>query len=251
MEPGLAVLEYQHILQDNLVRVQERMQAAARRAGRDPAEITLVAVTKTHPPEAVQAAYLAGLRHFGENRVEEAAPKIEAVAAWLATQQPAAAPPNWHMIGHVQSRKAEDAVGPYALVHSVDSVKLAQRLDRFSSAAGRRLPILLEMNVSGEASKYGFTPAEVIAALPEIVTLPALQVQGLMTMAPIVADPEMARPVFRALRELRDDLAHRFPQVDWCHLSMGMTDDFEIAIEEGATLVRVGRAIFGERKTTA
>jgi pyridoxal phosphate enzyme (YggS family) len=228
--------------------VQERIAAAARRAGRDPAEVTLVAVTKTHPPEVIEAAYLAGLRHFGENRVEEAAPKIQAVAAWLAAQKPDADSPIWHMVGHVQSRKAEEAAGPYALIHSVDSVKLARRLDRFASEKGRRLPILLEVNVSGEASKYGFRPTEVADALTEIATLSSLQVQGLMTMAPIVSDPEMARPVFRALRALRDDLACRFPQMDWRHLSMGMTDDFEVAIEEGATLVRIGRAIFGERR---
>ncbi|MCC7353436.1 MAG: YggS family pyridoxal phosphate-dependent enzyme [Anaerolineae bacterium] len=235
-------------MKDNLARVQERIAAAARRAGRAPAGVTLVAVTKTHPPEVVEAAYLAGLRHFGENRVEEAAPKIEAVAAWLVGQKLEADPPAWHMIGHMQSRKAEDAVGPYALIHSVDSLKLARRLDRFASETGRRLPILLEINVSGEASKYGFTPAEVAAALAEIVALPSLHVQGLMTMAPIVADPEETRPVFRALRALRDDLARRFPQMDGRHLSMGMTDDFEVAIEEGATIVRVGRAIFGERR---
>ena len=152
------------------------------------------------------------------------------------------------MIGHVQSRKAEEAVGPYALIHSVDSVKLARRLDRFASERGRRLPILLEVNVSGEASKYGFRPTEVATALTEIAAMPSLQVQGLMTMAPIVADPAMARPVFRALRVLRDELGRRFSQIDWRHLSMGMTDDFEVAIEEGATIVRIGRAIFGERR---
>ncbi len=242
------ILEFQTTLKENLARVQERIEAAARRAGRDPADIILVAVTKTHPPEVVEAAYLAGLRHFGENRVEEAAPKIQAVAAWLAAQKPDADPPAWHMIGHVQSRKADEAAGPYALIHSVDSVKLARRLDRFASERGRRLPILLEVNVSGEASKYGFRPTEVAAALTEIAAMSSLQVQGLMTMAPIVADPEMARPVFRALRVLRDDLARRFPQMEWHHLSMGMTDDFEVAIEEGATLVRIGRAIFGERR---
>ena len=237
------------LLRANLARVQERIAAAARRAGRDPDGIILVGVSKTHPPEVVEAAYLAGLRHFGENRVEEAAPKLRAMAEWIRAQKREADPPIWHMIGHVQSRKAEDVVGPYALIHSVDTVKLARRLDRFASAAGRRLPVLLEVNVSGEASKYGFSPAEVAAALAEITTLFALEVRGLMTMAPIVPEPERARPVFRALRALRDDLARRFPQVDLGHLSMGMTDDFEVAVEEGATIVRIGRAIFGERRT--
>lgn len=243
------LLALQTTLKENLVRVQERIAAAARRSGRNPDEIILVGVTKTHPPEVVEAAYLAGLRHFGENRVEEAAPKMRAVAEWIATQKREADPPLWHMVGHVQSRKAEDVAGPYFLIHSVDTVKLARRLDRFAAEKGRRLPILLEVNVSGEASKYGFSPTEVAAALAEIATFPALEVQGLMTMAPIVPDPEMARPVFRGLRALRDDLARRFPQLDLRHLSMGMTDDFEVAVEEGATIVRIGRAIFGERRT--
>jgi PLP dependent protein len=226
---------------NRIAAVQERIAAAARRAGREPAEVTLVAVSKTHSPEEVAAAHAAGLRVFGENRVEEAAPKAEAVAQLVAP----AAPPGWHMIGHVQSRKAEDVLTWASMVHSVDSVKLAQRLSRFMTA--EKLPILLEVNVSGEASKYGFHPQELPGAVEVIAALPGLALQGLMTMAPIAADPEDARPVFTALHRLRDGLAHRYPALDWRHLSMGMTDDFEVAIEEGATIVRVGRAIFGDR----
>ncbi len=228
-------------LAERIALVQERIARAARRAGRDPAAITLVAVTKMQTVETVLAAYRAGLRLFGENRVEEAAPKAAAVAGLLAP----APPPTWHMIGHLQSRKAADVLPWASMVHSVDSIKLAQRLSRFCVAAGRELAILLEVNISGEASKYGFPPAAVEEAVTAIAGLPGLRVEGLMTMAPIVPDPELARPVFRNLRLLREELARRFPALDWRHLSMGMTDDFEVAIEEGATIVRIGRAIFG------
>ena len=230
-----------HELQSRIAAVQERVAAAARRAGRDPAEVTLVAVSKTHSPEEVAAAYAAGLRVFGENRVEEAAPKTGEVARLVAPAEP----PAWHLIGHLQSRKAEDVLPWASMVHSVDSVKLAQRLSRFMTT--KKLPILLEVNVSGEASKYGFEPEGLPAAVETIVALPGLALQGLMTVAPIAADPEDVRSVFAALRALRDELSHSYPTLDWRHLSMGMTDDFEVAIEEGATLVRVGRAIFGER----
>jgi hypothetical protein len=230
-------------LQDSLARVQARIAAAAARAGRNPSEITLVAVTKTHPVEALLAAYELGVRHFGENRVEEAAAKLPAFKQTVT--DPAAV---FHMIGHVQGRKAGDVAALFDRVHSVDSVKLAQRLSRF---AVNPLPILLEVNVSGEESKYGFDGArreELLSAIEVIVQIPQLRLDGLMTMAPIVPDPEQARPVFRALRELRDELSARYPALALPHLSMGMTDDFEVAIEEGATLVRIGRAIFGERE---
>jgi len=225
-------------IEANLQAVRERIAAAAaRRAGRDPAEITLVAVTKTQPVEVIRAAYELGLRDFGENRIEEAETRFERLPADV----------RWHMVGHVQSRKAARAVTPYVLLHSLDSVKLARRLDRFAAEAGRRLPILLEVNVSGEAGKYGLRPDQVAAAVEAMRGFEHLQLQGLMTMAPIVPDPEEARPVFVALRELRQRLAAHFPDLDWQHLSMGMTDDFEVAVEEGATIVRIGRAIFGER----
>jgi hypothetical protein len=221
----------------NLQAVRARIAAAAQRAGRAPDEVTLVAVSKTVPAERVAAAYALGLRDFGENRVEEGLPKQAALPGDV----------RWHMIGHVQSRKAREAARQFALVHSVDSLKLAQRLAREAQAAGRVLPVLLEVNVSGEAAKYGFRPGATFEAeVAALLALPGLRVRGLMTMAPIVADPDEARPVFAALRALRAVLAARFPQADWRELSMGMTDDFEVAVEEGATLVRVGRAIFGD-----
>jgi len=236
----------------NLAQVRERMAEAALRAGREPAEITLVAVAKTFPAEAVVAAYQAGVRDFGENRVEEGMAKIPAVCAVLSGPRP-----TWHMVGHVQSRKAQMVVAHFDYVHSVDRLKIARRLSHFAQEAGQVLPVLLECNVSGEETKFGFDlqgweheagKKEIFfAAVEEILALPGLSVQGLMTMAPLVTDPEMVRPVFASLRALLDALRVRFPVHDWLHLSMGMTDDFEVAIEEGATMVRIGRAIFGSR----
>ncbi len=240
-------------IRTNLLRVQERIEAAARQAGRDPAEVTLVAVTKTHPLPVVEAACRLGLRHLGENRVEEARDKIPA----LADRLPPAEQPQWHMIGHLQRRKAREAVALFDIIHSVDSLRLAQRIDRMAGERGKTMPILLEINVSGEPTKYGYhmgphadaaAQATFWEQVAQIVELPHLHVRGLMTMAPIVADPEEARPVFIALRRLRDELQERLPQADWQELSMGMTDDFEVAIQEGATMVRIGRAIFGSRR---
>ncbi|MBI4770914.1 MAG: YggS family pyridoxal phosphate-dependent enzyme [Chloroflexi bacterium] len=241
-------------LEQNLARVRERMAAAARRAGRDPDEVRLIAVSKTHSPQVVRVAMALGLRDFGENRVEEALPKMAAVGPG----------PVWHMIGHVQSRKARQiAGGGFALLHSLDSMKLARRLDRFDVEAGRRLPVLLECNLTGKAGKAGYLtgdPARWEDWLPEwqaLAALPGLELRGLMTMAPYLAPPEVIRGAFASLRRLRDFLTRRCPAGDpgptgtagagWRELSMGMTDDFELAIEEGATLIRVGRAIFGER----
>lgn len=230
-------------LAENVAAILRRIAEAAERAGRDPASVMLVAITKTHPPETIRAAAECGLSDFGENRLEEALPKMAQL-------------PNvrWHMVGHVQSRKAKEvARAGFALVHSVDSLKLAERLSRFAQEAGRVQDVLLECNVSGEASKSGFGaqhPAAWPALLDEfgkIAALPGLRVRGLMTMAPLGTDHETARPFFRRLRELRDAACERWPQTDWAALSMGMTDDFEGAIAEGATLVRIGRAIFGER----
>jgi PLP dependent protein len=231
-------------LKQRIASVQGRIAAAARRTGRDPADITLVAVSKTQPPEAVVAACQAGLHLFGENRVEEAIPKALAVERLLA---PGTAP-TWHMVGHVQSRKASEVLPWAAMVHSVDSTKLADRLSRSSAAADRELAILLEVNVSGEASKYGLTPEQLPGVVEAIASLPGLRLDGLMTMAPIAADPELVRPVFARLAELKDKMTRRYPELTWRHLSMGMSDDFEVAIEEGATLVRIGRAIFDERE---
>lgn len=237
----------------NLKRVQERIAEAALRAGRDPQDVTLVAVTKTFPAEVVLTGYEAGIRHFGENRPEEGAEKIPEVNAAVAGDRPI-----WHMVGHVQSRKAALTVAHFDVVHSIDRVKIARRLSRFAQEAGREIPVLLECNVSGEATKFGFLldrwqedgsqREAFFATCAEIVALPGVRVEGLMTIAPIVEDPEEVRPVFASLRGLRDLLEERFPQVEWRHLSMGMSDDFEVAVEEGATMVRIGRAIFGPRR---
>jgi len=226
----------------NLARVWERIALAAQRAGRQPSEVTLVAVTKTRPPDDVAAAYQAGVRCIGENRVEEAAVKKPQL------DLPGLA---WHMVGHLQSRKARQAAELFDVIHSVDSLKLAQKLDALAAERPRPLPILLEMNVSGEESKYGFALTDrpaLEAAVSEIAALPHLQLEGLMTVAFVARDPQEVRPVFARLRTLRDELRVLFPQATWQHLSMGMTDDFEVAIEEGATMVRIGRAIFGPRE---
>ena len=234
-------------LEKNLMSVQDQIHTAAARAGRDPDEITLVAVSKTFPAETILAVHALGIRHIAENRVEEASQKIPQIRSQL-TGEPTGLV--WHMVGHLQSRKVKDAVALFDYVQSVDSLELARRLDKRVSALGKRLAVLLEVNVSGEASKYGLAlePREhLFTVVDEIVRLTHLDVQGLMTVAPIVTVPDDARPVFRALRELRDELRTRFPTWSWQHLSMGMTDDFEIAIAEGATMVRIGRAIFGAR----
>lgn len=215
----------------NLERVNKRIARACERGGRSPEDVALVAVTKTVGLSEIQAAYNLGVRDFGENRVQEAAAKIGQLTDLVPR-------PTWHMVGHLQTNKAKVAVGLFDMIQSVDSVRLAGILSRQTEKA---LPVLLEVNVSGEASKSGFTPAEVAPALDEIARLPHLEVSGLMTIAPLAADAESVRPVFRQLRWLRDELGLE-------HLSMGMTDDFEVAIEEGATIIRVGRAIFGERK---
>ena len=225
----------------NLAVVQERIAAAAKRAGRKPSDVTLVAVTKTRTAAQIEAAYEAGVRHIGENRVEEAEAKQPQLELPEAT---------WHMVGHLQSRKAKRAVNCFDIVHSVDSVKLARRLDHLAAEQGKTMPVLIEVNVSGEASKYGYhldERAVLEAATAEMVTLPHLRIDGLMTVAFVAQDPEEVRPVFARLRDLRDAFRERFPQGEWTHLSMGMTDDYTVAIEEGATLVRIGRAIFGPR----
>lgn len=229
---------------------QERVAAAARRSGRAPDAVRLVGVTKTHPPELVAEALAAGLRDFGENRVQEAQGKIAA----LEGQRDAI---RWHLIGHLQSNKARRAAELFDLVHSVDSAHLARALARGAAGRAAPLPVLLQVNVSGEASKDGFALAgwdarpDVLNAffgeVDQVLALPELAVQGLMTIAPWGDDPQAARPTFRAARRLRDALAKQFPAASWDALSMGMTDDFEVAIEEGATIVRVGRAIFGSR----
>lgn len=215
---------------ENLRAVEERIARACQRAGRSPDKVTLVAVTKTVPAAAIEEAFAAGIRDFGENRVREAGAKVAELE--MLRQEL-----TWHMVGHLQTNKAKTATEIFDIIHSVDSLRLAEILSR--SAQGK-LPVLLQVNVAGEETKSGFAADEVGRAVAEVSRLPHLDVVGLMTMAPFVADPEEVRWVFRRLRELGDSLGLE-------HLSMGMTDDFEVAIEEGATLVRIGRAIFGER----
>ena len=231
-------------IERNLSKLRERIRRAAERAGRNPSEVRLVAVTKGFPPETIRLAAQAGLTEVGENRVEEALPKREALS-----DLPKLA---WHMIGHLQSRKAAQVPGAFQMVHSVDRPKIARLLDRQAASAGLRLPVLLQCNVSGEASKSGWPLADrstweaVLTDFEQIAQLPHLQAAGLMTMAPLTPDPEAARPVFRTLRHLAEFLRDRTPW-GWEVLSMGMSDDFEIAVEEGATLLRIGRALFGAR----
>ncbi len=232
----------QEQLADNIARVRTRIAQAAEKVKRDPAEITLVAVSKTKPVELVEMAYNLGVSDFGENRVQEALPKIE---SWHPQGI------RWHLIGHLQSNKAAKVVEPFACVHSVDSLHLAQTLNRHAAEVGKRLPILLQVNVAAEASKEGMTLEEAPELARQIALLPSLEINGLMTIAPLVNDPEEVRPVFRALRQLQQQLQHKLPACHWRELSMGMTGDFAIAIEEGATIVRVGRAIFGQRPTPA
>ncbi len=233
----------------NLAQVRERVAAAARRAGRLPDEITLLAVSKTHPVALIEQALTAGQRDFGENLVEEAWAKFADPNSDLAGL-PNGDQPRLHLIGPIQSRKAALAVACRpALIHAVDRLKIAVRLDRFAAEAGLALDVLLEVNVAGEASKFGFTPQAVLREAEAILALPHLRVRGLMTIPPYEPDPEAARPTFAALRQLQGQLSQRYPQADWRHLSMGMSHDFETAIEEGATVVRVGTAIFGTRNT--
>jgi len=211
--------------------VQGRIAHACEQSHRSPNNVKLVVVTKEVGVSAIRAAFDCGIRDFGENRVQEAEDKI----AQLSDIRPEV---TWHMVGHLQSNKARTAAGLFDIIHSVDSVKLAEVLNR---RVGKAFPVLLQVNVSGEATKSGFTVNEVGMAVEEIRRLPNLRVMGLMTIAPLAVNPEEVRPVFRKLRELRDSLGLE-------QLSMGMTDDFVVAVEEGATMLRIGRAIFGERR---
>jgi pyridoxal phosphate enzyme (YggS family) len=223
---------------ENLTEVRNRIVAAAQRAGRDPADVRLVAVSKAIPVARLKEAMAAGQSLFGENYLQEAQPKIAALGEAA----------HWHFIGHLQSKKARGVVGVFGLIHSVDRLKLAQALEQAAAGLGCVQDILLQVNLAGEASKSGTAPGEAAALLEAIGKLPHLRVRGLMTMPPWFAEPERVRPYFRALRELRDRLEDLHPGKSGLpDLSMGMTGDFEVAVEEGATLVRVGTAIFAER----
>lgn len=229
----------------NLALVRSNIVQAAQRAGRKPQDVQLVVVTKTHPVEVIEGLIEAGIENIGESYVEEALPKIKALSARVGI--------HWHMIGHVQSRKAAQVCANFDYIHSLDSLKLANHLSRNAAEVGKTLPVLLECNVSAEGSKYGWPSSdearwpELLAPLEQILVLPGLEVRGLMTVAPFTENPEAVRIYFQKLCKLRDFLSSEFSQAHWKELSMGMSADYEVAVQEGATIVRVGQAILGPR----
>jgi pyridoxal phosphate enzyme (YggS family) len=224
----------------NLARIRAAIAAACERCGRDPASVRLVAVSKTHPAARVEEAYAAGQTCFGESYVQEFLAKAELVKV----------PATWHFIGHLQSNKVRGLSGRVALIHSVDRLSLAEEIDHQWGKAGARAEVLIEVNLGGEASKAGVTEADLLPLLQRLALLPHLSIRGLMTLPPYLADPEAVRPYFRRLQELARQIdALALPGVSMAELSMGMSHDFTVAIEEGATLVRIGTAIFGVRET--
>ena len=227
-------------LASNLAEIRSKINAACQRANRDASSVTLLAVSKSHPPAAIEAAAAAGLRVFGENKIQEAKAKIPLCPGHL----------RWHFIGHLQSNKCRDAVALFSMIQGVDSLDLAREINKRAEAAAKTMPILLEVNLAGEASKFGYRPEQMLAEWKELNALPRLEIHGLMTVPPYVTDPEKARPYFRQLRELKtrceELLGAPLP-----HLSMGMSGDFEVAIEEGSTIVRIGTALFGKRQYAA
>ena len=216
--------------------VENRIQAACDRSGRERSSVSLVAVTKGHPPQTVRAAAELGHSLFGESKVQEAKAKILLCPSRL----------HWHMIGHLQSNKCRDAVAFFEMIESVDSLELACEIDKCAGKIAKRIPVLLEVNLAGEASKFGFKSEQLLNELEQINSLPRIEVHGLMTIAPWTPDPEKVRPIFCQLRELKEQ-CEGILGVPLPHLSMGMTGDFEVAIEEGATIVRIGTALFGPR----
>ena len=226
-----------HWVAANLERVRERLHAACRRAGRDAAGITLVCVTKAIAPAGIRAAWAAGLRHFGENRLQEAQPKIAQLTELAGV--------TWHLIGHLQTNKVTPAAACFQVVHSIDSARVAAALAARAAQRRTRIAVLLQVNVSGEATKHGVPPQEAEPLARQLRDTASLEWRGLMTMAPLSDDPEQARPVFRALRELREQL-QRALGAQGLQLSMGMSHDFPVAVEEGADMVRIGSAIFQE-----
>ena len=229
-ERPLAVSPFAEAIAGRAAEVRRRIAAACARAGRDPDEVTLIAVTKTHPIETVRAAIAAGLLDLGENRVQEGAAKVEALRA-------AGEPARWHLIGHLQTNKARSAIEHFDILHGVDSERAARAI---SDRAERPVQVLIEVNVSGESSKFGVDVAAAAATCERVGALPRIDLIGLMTVAPLADDPDDVRPIFQRLRQLGLATGLR-------GLSMGMTDDFEVAVEEGATMVRIGRALFGDR----
>ena len=239
------VIEASRHIYGNIQRVLERIEHAASISGRSPQSIKLVVVTKKQPLELIHAVIESGICYLGENYPDEALPKIDALSAYQQIK--------WHMIGHVQSRKAELVSFKFDYIHSLDSLKLAERYDRFAALHHRKLPVLLQFNVSAEETKSGWDAwdkqqwIQLIPDLEKIVAMQNLRIHGLMTMPPYTENPEDARPYFVRLARLRDYLATRFPHSDWSELSMGMSGDYEVAIQEGATWVRIGQAILGPR----
>jgi len=226
-------------LADNLSAIQQRIKNACSRCGREPDSVTLLAVTKGQPPEAVSQAAQLGLSLFGESKVQEAKAKIPLCPGRL----------RWHMIGHLQSNKCLDAVELFEMIQSVDSLPLAEELNKRAEQAAKRMPIMLEVNIAGEASKFGYPPERLLGELKQINVLPLLEIHGLMCVPPWTAEPEKVRPLFRRLRELKAD-CEEILGAPLAQLSMGMSGDFEIAIEEGSTIVRIGTALFGPRPKT-
>ena len=242
---GSKNLELVRDIQERYEAAQEKVAEAARRSGRNVDDVRLLVVTKKQPLPILQAALSAGISLFGENYPEEAVSKQQSLEDDSGVE--------WHMIGHVQSRKASLVAENFALLHSLDSLKLARRLDRFCADAGERLPVLLQFNVGDEESKFGWKAAnktdwnDFLPDVEGILELRNLEIKGLMTMPPFFLDAEGTRPYFQRLRVLRDYLGGRYPQADWLHLSMGTSGDYHVAVEEGATIVRLGQAVLGPR----
>lgn len=226
-------------LAENLNSIQHRIRAACERAGRDPDSVLLLAVSKGQPPDAVKEAAELGLTVIGENKIQEAKAKIPLCSGRLC----------WHFIGHLQTNKCREAVQLFKMIQSVDNLHLAQEIQKRAEQAAKTMPILLEVNLAGESSKFGYHPGQLLAELAGINELSRLEIHGLMTVPPWAPDPEKVRPVFRQLRELKGQ-CEEILGAPLAHLSMGMSGDFEVAIEEGATIVRIGTALFGPRKRT-
>jgi pyridoxal phosphate enzyme (YggS family) len=227
-------------LPDNLISIQQRIAAACVRTGRAASSVTLLAVSKTHPPETIHAAVDCGQIYFGENKIQEAKAKIPLCPGKA----------RWQFIGHLQSNKVRDAVELFEMIQGVDSLAIAQEISKRAAQAGKTMPILIEVNVAGEASKFGYAPQKLLAELNELNALPKIEIHGLMAIPPFTPVPEKARPYFQKLREIKT-ACEKILSASLPHLSMGMSSDFEVAIEEGATIVRLGTALFGERLSRA
>ena len=223
-------------IEENLNLIRQRIAAACARAGRATDSVTLLAVSKSHPPETIRAAVECGQIYFGENKIQEAKAKIPLCPSRA----------RWQFIGHLQSNKVRDAVELFEMIQGVDSLAIAQEISKRAEQAGMTMPILLEVNVAGEGSKFGYKPEQLLAELNELNALPKIEIHGLMAIPPFTPSPERARPYFQRLRELKVD-CEKILGASLPHLSMGMSGDFEVAIEEGATIVRIGTALFGER----